>query len=229
MTRHTMLEAARRLPRSPIYGIGVCRVGDGFLDYEIGWDDLDRDVAWAHAQLLSAGVTADDHVLLTTPNHENPWLSPVVRALRQIGATYTPAETYSWDSARFLSVLERMPITVVIGLSEDTVDAVAAQNPDLAEVFGKVRLIWARPAAHARLAAAKVESALIALLGPALGLAQPAAPDVLRVNGAEWVIRDSGGTLLVSSTEARRARITDVAAGMPGRVTADGDTLLIEV
>lgn len=228
MTRQTMLEAAGRLPRSPIYGIGICRSGDSFVDYEIGWEDLERDVAWAHEQLRAAGVTADDHVLITTPNHENPWLSPVVRALRLIGATYTPAETYNWDATRFLSVLERLPITVVIGLCGDTLEAVKAQQPDLATLFEKVRLIWARPEAHAELVAQKENSLKMALVGPALGLAAPDAPGVLRVNGAEWTIRESGDQLLVSATSARRTQIVDVQAGLSGRVRVDGDSILIE-
>ncbi|WP_174183735.1 hypothetical protein [Nocardia barduliensis] len=229
MTRKTMLEAAGRAPKAPIYGIGVCPAGDGFIDYEIGWDDLERDVAWAHEQLLAAGVNGDDHVLITTPNHEGPWLSPVVRALRRIGATYTPAETYNWDSARFLSVLDRLPITVVIGLGDETLGALKAQNPDLGALFEKVRVIWARPDAHRELVAAGVNSTLMALLGPAFGLAQPGDPGVLRVNGAEWAIRESGGELVVSTTDARSARITDAPTGVRGRVTADGDTLLIEL
>ncbi|MCX4095709.1 hypothetical protein [Nocardia sp. alder85J] len=230
MTRKTMLEAARRLPRSPIYGIGVCRTGDhGAVDYEIGWDDLERDVVWARQQLLAAGVTGDDHVLITAGNHESPWLSPVVRALRQIGATYTPAETYSWDSARFLSVLDRMPITVIFGLCGETLGSVQAQNPDLAALLEKVRLMWARPEAHIELAAANVNSMLVAFLGPALGLARPEAPGVLLVDGAEWAIRESSNGLLVSSTEARTARIVDMPTGISGRVTTDGGTLLIEL
>ncbi|MFE9320703.1 hypothetical protein ACIHDR_12695 [Nocardia sp. NPDC052278] len=228
MTRKTMLEAVRRFPRSPIYGIGVCRAGEGFVDYEIGWEDLERDVVWAHERLVAAGVTADDHVLITTPNHEGPWLSPVIRALRRIGATYTPAETYNWDSARFLSVLTRMPITVVIGLCAETLGSVKAQNPDLAAVFEKVRVIWARPDAHAELVAANVNSTLMAFLGPALALARPDAPEVLRVDGAEWDVHEKGGYLVVSATAARTARIIDVPTGLSGQVRTAGDTILVE-
>ncbi|MBS9376409.1 hypothetical protein [Rhodococcus sp. B50] len=228
MTRQTMLDAARRLPRSPIYGIGVLPSGDGFVDYEIGWEDLERDVAWAHEQLVAAGVTERDHVLITTPNHENPWLSPVVRALRLIGATYTPAETYNWDVTRFLSVLERLPITVVIGLGGDTLDSIRAQQPDLTAVFDKVRLIWARPEAHAELVAANVDALLLALVGPALGLATPDAPGILRINGAEWTVQETDGGLLVSATAARRARIANFPAGLSGRLARDGDTILLE-
>ncbi|MBY8862875.1 hypothetical protein K7711_40840 [Nocardia sp. CA2R105] len=224
-----MLEAAARLPRSPIYGIGVWRSGNDFVDYEIGWDDLRRDVVWAREQLLAAGVTGDDHVLITTPNHESPWLSPVVRALRQIGATYTPAEIYGWDCARTLSVLEQMPISVVIGLSGETLAGVRAQKPDLAAVFANVKIVWARPEAHAELVGSEVNSVLMAILGPALGMASPSAPDVLRVDAAEWVIREAGGELLVSATDARTARITDVPAGVPGRVTTAEDALLIQL
>lgn len=137
MTRQTMLAAANELPRSPIYGIGVVRSGDDIIDYEIGWEDFERDTEWALAQLTEAGVTAADHILITTPNHEGPLLSPVVHALRRIGATYTPAETYGWDVTRFVSVLGRLPITVIIGLGGETLTTVASQHDDLREFFAR--------------------------------------------------------------------------------------------
>lgn len=225
MTRQTMLAAASELPRSPIYGIGVLRSGDDIVDYEIGWDDFERDTDWALAQLTEAGVTATDHVLVTTPNHEAPWLSPLVHALRRIGATYTPAETYGWDAARFVSVLGRMPITVVIGLGSETLTTVASQHDDLRAFFSGVRLIWARDDAYGELSEAGVEgAAALALIGPALGLAQPGTPDLVRVNGAEWALRDENGSVVVSSVGPRRAPLTDIVADIDG-VTVGADAV----
>lgn len=219
MTRKTMLEAAQRLPRSPIYGIGILRSGDVIVDYEIGWEDVDRDTAWAVAQLTLAGVTGDDHVLITTTNHEAPWLSPVVRALRQIGAVYTPAEVYGWDASRFESVIRRLPITVVIGLCEETLSSVRAQHPDLHEVFSDVRLIWARPDAYRALVSAGIEAAAaMDLVGPALGLAQPDTPEVMRVNEAEWALDRKNGSITVSAVASRRARLTDITTDIVGTV-----------
>jgi hypothetical protein len=230
MTRQTMLAAAHRLPRSPIYGIGVCRSGNDFVDFEIAWSDFERDVEWAYAQLTAAGVTDDDHVLITTPNHENPWLSPVIHALRRIGATYTPAETYGWDATRFVSVLGRMPITVVIGLGGETLGSVAAHHQDLGQLFAGVRLIWARPEAHAQLKSSGVSSIAMALLGPAFGLATPAAPDELLINGAEWDVREVDRKVVVSSTAARHAMVSEVSTGIDGSVLErDGDTVRVRI
>ncbi|WP_051721264.1 MULTISPECIES: hypothetical protein [Actinomycetes] len=225
MTRQTMIDAARRKePRSRIYGIGICKSAGEFVDYEIGLDDYERDVQWAKAQLNRGGVGPGDHVLITTPNHELAVTSALVKALRQIGATYTPAETYGWDASRFTSVLETLPITVVIAVGGETLSAVAAQQPDLSKVFADVRLTWARPDAHAQLKAANVKSQAMALLGPALALADPDTPDQLVVNAAEWSVRELDGRLLVSSTDVRYAPVVDVVADVKGRIVGQSDS-----
>lgn len=231
MTRQTMLEAAARLPRSPLYGIGVARSGGDFIDYEIGWGDFERDTDWAYAQLVKAGVAGDDHILITTPNHEGPQMSPVVHALRRIGATYTPTETYGRDVNRFLSILRGFPITVVIGLGDETLGAISSQVDDLPGLFGKVRLLWARSGPHAALTKAGVPSIALELLGPALGLALPSAPDDLRVNAAEWqVAAGEDGALSVSGTAARHDPVTGIPAGLTGALTQqDENTTLVRI
>ena len=227
MSRQTMLEAALRQPRSPIYGIGVCRSGDDYVDYEIGWADFGRDTDWAYAQLVAAGVTIHDHVLITSPNHEGPQISPLVHALRRIGATYTPAETYGWDVTRFLSILRSFPVTVVIGLGDETLDAVSSQVDDLRELFADVRLLWARSGPHAELKRVGVQSLGLELVGPALGLALPDAPDDLRVNAAEWQVGERSGSLVVSATSARHDPVTDVDSGLSGTVTVLDDATTV--
>ena len=231
MTRQTMLEAAARLPRSPLYGIGVARSGDDYIDYEIGWDDFARDTDWAHAQLVAAGVTGDDHVLVTTPNHEAPQMSPIVHALRRIGATYTPTETYGWDVNRFLSILRSFPVTVVIGLGEETLGAISSQVDDLRAEFAKVRLLWARSGPHATLTNAGIPSIGLELLGPALGLAVPSAPHDLQVNAAEWqVTAADDGSLSVAGTHARHDPVPAIPTGLSGTLThQDENTTLVRI
>ncbi len=51
-----MATAAATLPRAPIYGIGTYDVDSSPADFEIGWDELDRDTEWAHALLVKAGL-----------------------------------------------------------------------------------------------------------------------------------------------------------------------------
>ena len=123
MSRATMAAAAATLPRAPIYGIGTYSTGSSVADFEIGWDELERDTEWAHSMMIAAGIKRGDLVLFSAPNHENPWITPIVRALRRIAAPYATAETYGWDARRFSMYLRRLPVKAIVGLSAETVDA----------------------------------------------------------------------------------------------------------
>ncbi|GAB92268.1 hypothetical protein GORHZ_169_00140 [Gordonia rhizosphera NBRC 16068] len=224
-----MLEAARRMPRAPIFGIATYQVDGRFVDFTVGWADFDRDIDWAYEQLLAAGVRSDDHVLVTASNHEGPWISPIIRALRRIGATYTPAEVYGWDATRFISLIDRLPITVIIGVAEESLDAVAAQKPDLPEFLRDVRTIWARPGAYDRLVEEGVECLPMVLLGPALGLGHTPAVNEVLIDGAGWDVREVGGELSVSSTSARHDDVTDAPTGVAGRVIETGATTRVQL
>lgn len=214
-----MVEAIRKVPAAPIYGIVVTDFGGEPYEYEVGWEDTERDFQWALSILRRAGITSDDYVLCTTPNHELPWTGPFIRAFREIGATYVPAEQHSWDSRRFLAMLDRLPITVVFGLWPDTLNAIAKSRSDLRTLFSGVRLIWARPEAHRQLLAAGAESLPFALLGPSVGIALP-GDDGLRVSGSEWEFRTRDGDLVVSASPQRRAGLVDVPTGVRATVTS---------
>ncbi|QIX53723.1 hypothetical protein [Rhodococcus sp. DMU1] len=222
-----MVEAIRKVPAAPIYGIVVTDFGGEPYEYEVGWDDAERDFQWALHILRRAGVASDDYILCTTPNHELPWTSPFIRAFREIGATYVPAEQHSWDSRRFLAMLDRLPVTVVFGLWPETLNAIADSRPDLQEVFSDTRLIWARPEARRQLSAAGVQSLPFALLGPAVGIGLP-DDDGMQVNGNEWEFRSQDGDLVVSAKTQRRARLVEVPTGVRATVTATegGGTLV---
>lgn len=221
-----MVEAIRRVPAAPIYGIVITDFDGLPCEYEVGWDDTERDFQWALELVRRAGITADDYVLATTPNHELPWTTPFIRAFREIGATYVPAEQHSWDARRFMSVLNRLPITVVFGLWPETLRAIADKEPDLRTSFAGTKLIWARPEAHQQLARAEVESLPFTLLGPAVGIGLPSEPG-LQVNADEWHFRSENGDLIVSSKSQRHAKLVEVRTGVRATVTStDGGTVV---
>ncbi len=222
-----MVDAISKVPAAPVYGIVITDFDDQPYEYEVGWDDAERDFQWALNLIRRAGVTSDDYVLCTTPNHELPWTSPFIRAFREIGATYVPAEQHSWDARRFLALLDRLPISVIFGLWPATLDALAEKIPDLRGLFSDTRLIWARPEAHERLEREGVESLPFAVLGPALGLGLP-GEEGLHVNHDEWKFRSENGDLLVTAAAQRKAHLADVRVGMRATVeTANsGETVV---
>jgi len=222
-----MAAAAATLPRAPLYGIGTYAVDSSSADFEIGWDELDRDTDWAHSLLVEAGLVKGDLVLFSTPNHEGPWVAPLVRALRCIGAPYATSETYGWDSRRFAMYLRRLPVRAVIGIGAETVAALTDSERTLPTLLAGVDLVWARPDAVSQLRALQIEAATYVPLGPALGLGLPGERGA-RVNGDEWTVEVIGGRVHVTNQRPRAATFDVADTGISGGVTrCDIDYLVV--
>ena len=221
-----MATAAARLPRSPIYGIGTYDVDGSRADFEIGWDELERDTDWAQSLLVQAGIKKGDLVLFSTPNHEGPWICPIVRSLRRIGASYATSETYGWDSRRFAMYLRRLPVKAIIGIGAETVRALAASEGSVSSLMAGVGVVWARPDAVAPLRSQQIEAATYVPLGPALGLGLPGERGA-RVNGGEWTMSGIGGRIHVSNRRPRASDFDAADTGIFGEVAERGTDHLV--
>jgi len=221
-----MAAAAATLPRAPIYGIGTYAVDTSAADFELGWDELERDTEWAHSVLAEAGVRRGQLVLFSTPNHEGPWIAPLVRALRRIGAPYATSETYGWDSRRFAMYLRRLPVKAIVGIGGETVTALTDLEPTLSTLLAGVDVVWARPDAVPRLQALQIDVATYVPLGPALGLGLPGERGA-RVNGREWTVSQARGRIHVSNKRPRATSFDSADTGVDGGVTAYGADYLV--
>ena len=221
-----MAAAAATLPRAPIYGIGTYAVDTSAADFELGWDELERDTEWAHSVLAEAGVRRGQLVLFSTPNHEGPWIAPLVRALRRIGAPYATSETYGWDSRRFAMYLRRLPVKAIVGIGGETVTALTDVEGTLPTLLAGVDVVWARPDAVSRLQALQIEVATYVPLGPALGLGLPGERGA-RVNGLEWTVSQARGRIHVSNKQPRATSFNSADTGVAGGVTAYGADYLV--
>jgi len=217
-----MTAAAATLPRPPLFGIASCRVGSSDLEFEIGWDEFERDVAWAEWHLRSAGLRSNDLALITAQNCEGPWISPVVHALRRIGVTYLTAEVWGWDARRSSMFLQQLPVKAIIGIGGETVSGLESQQPPIGDLLKNVEIVWARPDALGRLAGVAPEVLPFVELGPALGLGRPGRPGVV-VNAAEWTIDTEDGQLVVSNARERAAIFDRVPTGVRGSVRSVAD------
>ena len=143
--------------------------------------------------MIAAGIKRGDLVLFSAPNHENPWITPIVRALRRIAAPYATAETYGWDARRFSMYLRRLPVKAIVGLSAETVDALTDTERTLHTLLSDVGAVWARADALPKLDALGIQAAAYLPLGPALALGTPGERGA-RVNAAEWACLEPRGS-----------------------------------
>ena len=220
-----MTAAAATLPRPPIYGIGQLHTGTESLDFEVGWDEFERDLDWAETQMRSAGLESGDLVLLTLDSWELPWAGPVVHALRRIGVIYLTAEVWSFDARRTSMFLQRLPVKAIFGLGGETLSGLESQEPPIAELLENVQIVWARTDAMDRLSGMAPKVSPFVRLGPALALGLPGGPGVV-VNAAEWTVDVDDGELVVSNKRERATTFDRVPTGVRGSVISAADGTL---
>jgi hypothetical protein len=219
-----MAAAIAALPRAPICGIGTYPVDSSTADFEIGWDEVDRDTDWTHALLLEAGLRRGDLVLFSTANHEGPWVKPIVRALRRIGAPYATSETYGWDSRRFAMYLRRLPVKAVFGVGGETVTAL--ETAGTLPLLAAVGLVWARPDALSRLRSHEIGATPFVPLGPALGLGVPGEGGA-RLSGDEWDAEEIRGRIHLTNKRPRATSFGAADTGVAGQVETAGRDILV--
>ena len=221
-----MTAAAAQLPRTELYGFASCRVGTQFMEFEIGWSEFRRDIAWAQRLLGRAGLRRGDMVLTTMTNWESPWTSPVVHALRNLGVTYLTAEVFAWDVKRVMMFLRRFPVRAVIGLGGQTLSALSEAGASANELFTGLDLIWARPNAIDVLAERNIDALPFVRFGPALAMGAPDRSEAL-LDANEWAVSETDGGLVVSGVAERLTRFCDIETGFHGSARRDGGEVAV--
>lgn len=206
------MAAALPGPHPTLFGIGSYTAGRGQVDFEIGWAEFERDVRWAHRVLATWDISPGDHVVLSSPNFEGPWTSPLVRALRALRTVHSNAEPYNWDARRSATFLRLLQVKAYIGLAEPIATALVE-----AELLADVPLLWARPDAVKPLRANGLAPAVCAMLGPALALECPQRAGA-HLDPAEWRVEAVGGTLTLTTVGARAHLTRDLDLGVTGDV-----------
>jgi hypothetical protein len=213
--------ASGAVPRPDLYGIASCKVGTEIREFEIGWDEAERDNAWARDVLRTTGLGNADLALLTLPNWEGPWFSPLVAGLRGLKVTLALAENYGWDARRAAHMVRNLKPRAYVGLCADTLEGFGRQGDDVAELLADIDIVWARHDALATLTDLGVAALPLVPLGPALAIGVPGVGAV--VNSTEWSVETVDGQFVVSTAAERRTRFVDVETGIRGRVGAGVD------
>lgn len=197
--------------RSALFGIGRYPNQGQLVDFEIGWPEYERDVRWADRVLGTWGLKSSDHVLLTLPNCEGPWASPLIQAVRNLGTTYSNAEPYGWDARRCATFLRLLPIKAFIGITGETVTSLLEQ--ETVGLLSPLSLIWARPEAIEPLRGAGLNPAIFAIVGPALAL-ECSIRSGAHLNPAEWKVSAGPDGLTLSTIGERAHTATEISIGL---------------
>ncbi|MFI7530328.1 hypothetical protein [Nocardia salmonicida] len=215
MSRSSMTVAmAGRHPSSA--GIGQFACAGEKVGFEIGWEDVERDTAWAIRLLDLWGIGRADSVLVTARNAEGPWFGPVVRALRETGVVYSNAEPYAWDAKRSRALLDMLTMKAMIGIEGEHTEGLLADEHGT-ELLRDLPAIWARTDALRPLREAGLEPAEMAMLGPALAVECPQRAG-LHLNPTEWGISSGTSGLLLSVVGERAYRGQDLQMGHTGSI-----------
>jgi hypothetical protein len=208
--------AAASIPRSRLWGIGRYYVDDTPVDFEIGWDDWERDTAWARAMLADHGIGPGSGLVIVGGMPESPWFDPFETAARELGAPYSIGEVYPFEAFRTGMYVHRLPITMIFGINRAIAEAL---GDELADVVAQVGVIVARPDAHPVLQDAGARPFTVTRIGPALAVECPDRAGA-HLNGAEWIVTEEDGRLFITSAGSRAHRASRAALGIRGSVSA---------
>ncbi len=215
MTVASSTAAAAALPRPGPWGIGRYDVAGQPVFFEVGWDDWQRDVAWARAMLADHGVGPGGGLIVVSGMPESPWFDPFETAARELGAPYSIGEIYAFEAFRTGMYARRLPITMIFGLDRTVAEGL---GDELAEVIARVPVIVARPDAAGLLAAAGAQPFVVTRVGPALAVECPHRSGA-HLNGAEGTQAERGGELFISTVGPRAHRVSETALGLRGTLT----------
>ena len=215
MTLASTTAAAASLPRARQWGIGRYDLAGQAVYFEVGWDDWQRDTAWARAMLADHGVGPDGGMVIVGGMPESPWFDPFEAAARELGAPYSIGETYAFEAFRTGMYARRLPITVIFGIDRTVAEGL---GDELAEVVARVPVIVARPDAAGLLAEAGAAPFIVTKVGPAVAVECPGRSGA-HLNGVEWTLAEHGGELFLSTAGPRAHQVSRVPVGLRGTLT----------
>jgi hypothetical protein len=222
MTLASTTAAAATLPRPGPWAIGRYDVAGQPVYFEVGWDDWQRDVAWARGVLAGHGVSTvkgegegGGGLVIVGGMAESPWFDPFETAARELGAPYSIGETYAFEAFRSGLYAGRLPVTMIFGIDRTVAEGL---GEDLAGIVARVPVIVARPDAAGLLAQAGAEPFIVTRLGPAIAVECPHRSGA-HVNGAEWTLAERNGELFLSTAGPRAHQVSEAALGLRGTLT----------
>jgi hypothetical protein len=148
--------------------------------------------------LDSYRLATRSHVLVVSLASQVAAFMPLERALDHRNFIVSSADSSAFDAARVEVFVRRFKVAAVFGVTKETLDGFAFAGHDPATLFAG-RIVWATPAAYARLAPGSGYTLRRwAEFGPAIGV-ECAIGSGVHISSEEWSLDSMDGRILVSS------------------------------
>lgn len=181
--------------------------------------ELDRTATAMMRTIATFKIAPGRYVLTVSLTQEVVQFAPFEQACSQIGLIGTNADASQFDAGRVESLIRQFNVAAICGVNRAVLDGLEGMGHDPVKVFAG-RIVWARPDAFDALAACPdVIARRCAEVGPVLGL-ECAAGKGMHVDGREWNVTATAGTIILDS---RMSRFEDIVA-LDTRIAAKVDT-----
>jgi hypothetical protein len=206
-----------------LWGVGRYDGPDGPVSFEVGHEEIQRDLASAMSRLGELGLGSGQRVLFCSMLSEAAQFWPWILGAMLNGTQLSCADATEGEARRVATYCRSLPYDAVVGVTGGLLDGLDGLGLGYAEVFGGVPLVAARPDAARRLAASGVAPTAMAVCGPAVAIAAgPGAP--ARVDEEEWeVVADDDGTLCVTARKDRATPFVQTPTAIRGRISGPGE------
>ena len=198
-----------------LWGVGCYHDGSERVAWEIGHEEIQRDMGGAARLLAELGIGAESRILYCSLLSEAGQFWPLIVAAMLARAQFSLADATRADAMRVRMFCHQMRFDAVIGVDDEVLDGLADLDTDPAELFAGVPIVAARPGAYERLVEMGLSPYRFALVGPAVAVGrEPGGP--VHIDPDEWHV-EPASTSTVALTNLR-----------PRATTFDHTTLPLE-
>jgi hypothetical protein len=208
-----------------LWGIGRYDGPDGPVSFELGHDEVQRDLGSAMRRLGRLGLGDGKRVLFCSMLSEAGQFWPWILGAMLNGSQLSCADASEGEARRVATYCRLLDYDAVLGLTGALLDGIDQLGLTYEEVFGRVGLVGARPEAAARLRAdGAVQPTAMALVGPAIALADGPG-EAATVDTDEWEIgvEEGSGRLWVTALRPRATPFVQAPSAIRGRISAQGE------
>jgi hypothetical protein len=206
-----------------LWGVGSYHDGTGCRPWEIGHDEIQRDMGAGAKALAGLGVGAGDRVLFCSMLSESGQFWPLIVGSMLSGAQLSCADANEGDAIRVAMFTRLMQYRAVLGVTEGLLDGLDGLGRAYAEVFAGVGVLGARPGAYERLQAAGLAPHWFVLCGPAVAIA-PAPGEPAQADTGEWELASDAGRVVVTALRDRATTFDRAPTAVRGEVVDGGVT-----